>query len=214
MLGLFKKRESPVNAILKASDDEYVDIVKDIFDHLDPATRAHVLVAYQSVIGLIYALQNDAKKHGQKWSLKDFIRDCAERQAVAKDEIDTRRYAWFMWAAMLYRMGAIADGEPSKIEKLGEVWCDLARAAPFLKALLPDNVVWSPEEKAFFDRVIHDDDEELVIWAIRYGGGGVSKTEAVRRLADEYDTISYLGGFLYRTPERLRAELSIKDNEK
>ncbi len=207
MFGFFKKKkEDPLAAVLKLPDSEYCDYVKGVFDYLDPATRAHVLVGYQTLTIIVSVYRNEAKKRGENWTLEGFILDCSEKQVAANDEINTRRYAWFMWAAMLYRMREIATRDESKLEILGEIWCDIARAAPFLKSLLPDNVVWKPDEKIYFDLVIKEDEEDLVIWAITYGQGGVMKTKAVQRLSDEYDSIDYIAGRLMRTPERLRPQ--------
>lgn len=206
MFGLFKKRkdESPLAAVLRSSEADYCVFAKDVFDHLDLPTRAHVLVGYMSVTTLVTVLRNEAERRGQEWSIEGFILECAEKQPLQKDQINSRRYAWFMWAAMLYKMREASDGNNELREMLGEVWCDIARAAPLLKSLLPDNVVWKPEEKTFFDLVIHEDSEDLVIWAIKYGQGGVSDTNAVQRLANEYDTIDFMAGGLCRTPESLR----------
>lgn len=204
MFNFLKKKQDHTDNLLGFSDDEYCNVVKGVFDNMDEPTRAHILVAFQHVFVLVQVMKVETKKRGMEWTTKDLIRDFANAQKLAKDEVNIRRQAWLMWATMLHRMGEISKGSAQKMEVLGEVWCNIARASPLLKSLLPDNIVWDRDEKSYFDLVINEDDEELVIWAINSGNSGVSKTAAVRKLADEYSSIIYSDWGLQRLPERLR----------
>jgi hypothetical protein len=63
-----------------------------------------------------------------------------------------------------------------------------------LKALLPDNVVWKPEEKVWFDLMINDPKPGMVAWAINHGGPKtIWKSPAVKTLAEEYGLFYFDG---------------------
>ena len=189
-----KKAENPLRAILNGGDADYANFVKELFDGLDNATKAHVLVAYQNLIPIVGAMHNVAKQQGSAFSIDDFIIECAENQATANDEVNTRRYAWFMWAALVYRLVTMSSRDIGLRDTLAEIWCDVARCAPFLKALLPDNVVWKTEEKVWFEYVIHDPKPEMVAWAINHGGPKpIWKAPAIKKLAEEYGLFYFDG---------------------
>lgn len=189
-----KKKENPLRTILRGGNADYANFVRDLFATLDNATKAHVLVAYQNLIPLIGAVQHVARQQGSAFSIDDFIVECAEGQAAARDEINTRRFAWFLWAALVYRLVTMSGGDVGLRNTLADIWCDIARCAPFLKALLPDNVVWKPDEKVWFDLVIHEPQPEMVAWAINHGGPkAIWKAPAVKKLAEEYG-LSYREG--------------------
>ncbi len=195
MFGLFKKKqENPMRTVLSGGNADYANFVREVFNGLDNATLAHVLVAYQNLIPIVGAMHNVAKQQGSAFSIDDFIIECADKQASAKDEINTRRYAWFFWAALIYRLATMAEKDVGLRETLGDVWCDVARCPPFLKTLLPDNVVWKSDEKVWFEHVIHDPKPQMVAWAINHGGPKtVWKTLAVKKLAEEYGLFHFEG---------------------
>ncbi|MBK0327091.1 hypothetical protein I5535_07275 [Rhodobacteraceae bacterium F11138] len=195
MFGFLKKKsEIPLREILNGGNADYANFVKELFDGLDNATKAHVLVAYQNLIPIVGAMHNVAKQQGSAFSIDDFIIECAEKQAAARDEINTRRFAWFMWAAIVYRLVTMSNRDVGMRDTLAEVWCDIARCAPFLKALLPDNVVWKPDEKVWFDLMINDPTPGMVAWAINHGGPKVIwQSSAIKKLADEFGLFYFEG---------------------
>lgn len=196
MFGFLKKKKQadPLRAILNGGNADYANFVRELFDGQDNATKAHVLVAYQNLIPLIGAMQNVARQQGTAFSIDDFIIECAEKQEAAKDEVNTRRFAWFMWAALVYRLVTISGRDVGLRDTLAEIWCDIARCAPFLKALLPDNVVWKPDEKVWFDLMIHDPKPGMVAWAINHGGPKtIWKAPAIKNLAEEYGLFYFDG---------------------
>lgn len=179
---------------MNGGNADYANFVKKLFDNMDNATKARVLVAYQNIIPLFSAMQNFANERGAAFSIDDFIIDCAAKQTAASDEINTRRFAWFMWAAMVYRLVTMSGRDIGLRDTLAEVWCDIARCAPLLKALLPDNVVWKPDEKVWFELMINDPKPEMVVWAINHGGPKtIWKSLAVKKLADEHGLFYFEG---------------------
>lgn len=195
MFGFLKKKpENPLRVILNGGNADYANFVKEIFDGMDNATKAHVLVAYQNLIPIVGAMHNVAKQQDSAFSIDDFIIECAEKQAAAKDEINTRRFAWFMWAALVYRLVTMSGRDIGLKDTLAEIWCDIARCAPFLKALLPNNVVWKPDEKDWFSLMINDPEPGMVAWAINHGGPKVIwKSPAIKKLADEFGLLYFEG---------------------
>jgi len=178
---------------------------------MDNATKAHVLVAYQNLIPLINVMRELNRKQGSAFSIDDFIVECAEKQGSAKDEINVRRFAWFLWAALVYRLVTISDSDVGLRDTLAEIWCGIARCAPFLKTLLPDNVVWKPNEKVWFDVMIYDPKPSMVAWAINHGGPKtIWKAPAVKTLAEEYQLFYHEGsgtlGPVSYIPPRSRPE--------
>ena len=189
-----KKKENPFRAILRGGNADYANFVREVFDGLDNATKAHVLVAYQNLIPIVGAMHNVARQQGSAFSIDDFIVECAEKQEAATDEINTRRFAWFLWAALVYRLVTMAGKDVGLRDTLAEIWCDIARCAPFLKALLPDNVVWKTDEKVWFELMIDDPKPGMVAWAINHGGPKtIWKAPAVKKLAEEYGLFYFEG---------------------
>lgn len=193
MFGLFKKKDKSgsLRVILKSGNAEYADFVREFFAGLDRPTRAHVLVAYKNLGPMIWALENNARNSGKSFSLDDFIIQCEDEQAAAKDEINSRRYAWFMWAALLFRLERMASRDTGLTDALASAWADLARDAPLLKALLPDNVVWKAEEKVWFAEELANSDPELVTFVINHSAPKIIwPSVKIKELAEEY-------GFFY-----------------
>ncbi len=195
---LKKKKDSPFRAILDGGNADYANFVRELFNVLDNSTKAHVLVAYQNLIPIMGAMQSVARQQGSAFSIDDFIVECAGQQEDARDEVNARKYAWFLWAALVYRLVAVSGGDVGLRDTLAEIWCDVAKCAPFLKALLPDNVVWTSDEKVWFELIIHDPEPEMVAWAINHGGPEtIWKAPAVKKLAEEY------GLFYFKSAETM-----------
>jgi hypothetical protein len=181
--------------MLDADPQTFSDFVSELFEKMDPATRAHVLVAYQNFIPIIGALQGVARREGKDFSLNNFIADCSRNQSTGSDEINSRRYAWFTWAGLIYRMSGMANGNESIKEVLAEIWCEIARAAPLLKGLLPDNIVWKEEEKVYFDQVLREHDRDCIVWAINHAAPRIIwKSPAIADLAKENELFYFDGG--------------------
>lgn len=189
---LKKKKENPLRAIFRGENADYAIFVREMLEGLDNATKAHVLVAYQNIIPLVGAMHNVVRHQGSAFSLDDFIVKISEKQEAATDEINTRRFAWFLWAALVYRLVVLAGKDVGLRDTLAEIWCDIARCAPFLKALLPDNVVWKTDEKVWFELMIDYPKPGMVAWAINHGGPKtIWKAPAVKKLAEEYGLLYF-----------------------
>jgi hypothetical protein len=169
MWGLFKKRkpENEFVALLKFDAARYASSIDHLFSEMDSATRAHILVAYENLLPVVSIMYSEARKKGEDFSLDDFIPEVvAKMQASAGDEVNSRRFAWFLFAALLGRLEKLSKIDNTALEVGAKIWCLLSEDAVFLKRLLPNNIVWKPEEKEWFD--LAQPDEKLVEWVINF----------------------------------------------
>lgn len=169
MFGLFKrkKQKNQFVAMLAFDNATYATMIAELFETMDPATRAHVLVAYENLVPLLSAMWSAAKKQGEEVTVEMFIPLVAEKLDAAQgDEIGSRRWSWFLFASLLGRLEKLSRDNPSIAETGAKIWCAIAADAPRLKGLLPSNIVWKPEEKEWFDLSMADD--KLTEWAINH----------------------------------------------
>lgn len=194
MFGLFKRKtpENPLKSVLDQDCLAYALFVEELFENMERGSRAHVLVAYLNLFPTISVMRSYAAEHGEEYSIDEFILGCAHNHEAANDEINTRRHAWFMWAAMIYRITEKCADEDKIRDILAGIWCGIARDSPLLKALLPDNVVWQNDEKAYFDLVLNGPDKEIVAWTINHGGPRVIwPSPVIKSLAEKFDLFHY-----------------------
>jgi len=160
MFNIFRRKDSQdvrskpgrVFAFLLRSDDaSFVREIEKLFLSLDAATRAHVIVAYCNLIPGISATYMEYKKQGKNYTIEDFIMMASEKlDKRIDDEVNSRRWTWFLYAALLARLEKLNRRDPSVADVGAAIWCDLVEETPRLKALLPNNAVWKPEEKEWF----------------------------------------------------------------
>lgn len=182
-----KKAEKPQNdyvALLGLAPQAYAEAMRDFFDVMDPATKAHVVVAYENLLPVLSACYSHAKKEGGSFTVEDFIRELGPRLDTYTDEVNSRRMAWSLFAALLGRLEKLAR-DNAGIKELGAgIWCGLVREMPRLKALLPNNVVWKPQEKDWFD--LSKSDADMLEFGLNHTVPPVfAKTVPVEAMAKE-----------------------------
>jgi hypothetical protein len=74
----------------------------------------------------------------------------AKLTSPTDDEINKRRYEWFLRALLLYRLMQKAPANPSLKGTIVRIWATLASSGQYLKTLLEGNIIWSEEEKSWF----------------------------------------------------------------
>ena len=200
MFGIFKKKEAEPHRVVKIMETDdaiFTAFVGETFSGMDRATRAHVLVAYQNLIPILSVMMTVAKRERTKSSIEYFIADCATQADNANDEVNSRRYAWFLFAAMLYRLGAIATKSDDLRDKVAYIWCSIARDAPLLKTLLPNNCVWKEEEKEWFSDKMRQPEQDFVVYTINHGSPKtIWDSPEIQRLAEEFG-LRYFKSGLY-----------------
>jgi len=194
MFGLFKKQQDlskNVKQFLLDTDAAFVSFCEHLFLEVEPATRAHILVAYKNIEPTIPIVIAHMKQNGINYSLDDLIYEFSKEAERYSDEINSRRYTWSLWAALLYRLGKMSERGKSDIkEHVATIWCQIAEDAPLLKALLPHNVVWTEKEKAWFDFSLLRDDLDFISYVVHYSmPKSLWGTDAVKILADNHNFI-------------------------
>lgn len=184
--------------LLELEGKDYADAIKKIFNEFIPATRAHILVAYENLNVILAAFEQEfEEKTGEELNIERFIRWLAEgAEKRMDDEINSRRLTWFLHAALLKRIAKRARNNDNIVEIGAKIWCTIAEDAPRLKELLPNNVVWDADEKMRFD--LSGTDKELI-------GEVLSRTipsvfaehEYVEEFADSKDIVFSSDGFRF-----------------
>ncbi|MFN3546044.1 MAG: hypothetical protein ACK4U0_01015 [Mesorhizobium sp.] len=153
MFGLFSRgrQQNRHVAMLGLADPAYAAAMRELFAGMDSSARAHVLVAHHNLSGAVARLPAEGRKQPDRPALETFIPIAAARMADSPDDIDSRRWSWFLFAALLARLEKIATDMPAVAQAGAEIWCAIAADSPRLKQLLPGNVIWKPQEKADFD---------------------------------------------------------------
>ena len=163
MFGFFKRPSKPqiqkqgdLAGLLSFDDISYANAIFRLFERMDAATRAHVVVAYQNLLPILSVLYTHAQETGESVTVEEFIRRTVGTLDSYTDEINSRRMSWFLFAAYLARMEKLARENSAIATIAARIWCVLVAEIPRLKVLLPNNVVWKPEEKTWFDLSLSD----------------------------------------------------------
>ncbi|SCC78517.1 hypothetical protein [Saliniramus fredricksonii] len=160
MFGFFKKKPeindrthaAIYNEIILLSNNQYADVVKDTFNHMDDGNRAFTLIAHVNLIPMLSGQFLAKQKRGENFTIEEFIPQLGERlDEAAGDQVKVRRLTWFLFAAMLARLEKLSYSSPEFISVGAEIWCKIIGASPFLRNMLVNNIVWSEEELAWFD---------------------------------------------------------------
>lgn len=158
MFGLFKKKSS-LPSILKLSDNDFVQAAVDGIKAGDPASGAMIAVAYMNLIPIIAVSKRIAEEKNDPTLPTDtdgFIKMLAEKQH--EDEIGQRRTSWFFLAAVLMRATTLANKNKELENRVAEIWIHVAEGCRFLKNSLEHNVIWSANEKQWFNMLKDEND--------------------------------------------------------
>ncbi|WP_152975873.1 hypothetical protein [Ensifer adhaerens] len=122
-------------------------------------------MAYENLLPVVSVMYSEAKKSGGVFTLDNFIPDVAQKLELSHgDEINSRRLAWFLFAALLGRLERLSKTNNGALTAGAKIWCLLAEDAHFLKRLLPSNVVWRSDEKVWFD--LTQSDQKILEWTV------------------------------------------------
>mgnify|MGYP000689939726 CR=1 FL=1 len=111
MFGWFSKpkQENEFLQLLAFGNDQYATTIGEMFTGMDRGIRAHVLVAYENLLPVLSATYSVAQQRGDDFTIEHFIPQIVEKLEAAKgNEIATRRWSWFLFAAMLGRLEKIS----------------------------------------------------------------------------------------------------------
>jgi len=147
-------------ALLLLPDQRYATIIRDYLEHAEPGSRAMFIVAYDNLRMLVNADYSAARKKGESpLRVEGFIRLLAEQwERAIEDEINSRRYSWFLQAALIGRLDKLSRQDMT-LQTLGaECWVLLAGSAKHLNALIRSNIVWKDEEKWAYEHLKKEDE--------------------------------------------------------
>ncbi|QEE35854.1 hypothetical protein FTO60_09140 [Octadecabacter sp. SW4] len=175
MAGFFKgifgrgSSHAPSNPLLlplEFSDSEFVSYLVESLEHYDPQTRAMVLVAHVNLSIMLPVFATEAAKRGEEMGVREFIKLTAESVGNAKDDIARRKPTWFHLASLLKHGTDIARQRPELAQQLSSVWALIAADSIYLRSLLPNNIIWTDEEKEFFRPYYNDGENEFLSFAV------------------------------------------------
>jgi hypothetical protein len=157
LFGWFKKDEAKSQSFderfLSLSPEALGSAIERIIQEEIPATCAMYVVAYDNLRPLSAAARSAAAQNNNKPILiEDFIKILGDGiEKWKNDEIRSRRFSWLFMAANIARLDKLARNQESLKTSGAKCWIKLAESARHLKVLLPDNIVWSSNEKTWYD---------------------------------------------------------------
>jgi hypothetical protein len=125
-----------------------------------------VAVAYQNLIPTLSGVARVYRSRNIAFTIEIFIRQLERDLPTATDEVNSRRLHWFFMAALVGRLEKIAKETPAVIDVGAVLWTIILTEYPRLKVLLPHNVVWSDQEKEWFD--LSQTDATLIERGVNY----------------------------------------------
>lgn len=152
-MAFWKKRRKDTStlSIARLPSRQYLSFIVRFVDEMDPATRAHVAVAYQNFIPLVSALYQFNNERGVAFESEDLLESLADEAEKSSDEINQRRFSWLYFAGLIARLEKLARKDEAVVPVGATLWTIIITEYPRLKLLLPHNIVWKEDEKLWFD---------------------------------------------------------------
>lgn len=133
---------------------EFIESICRLVETSDPGSRVQILVAYQNLESTLWVMD--------KWvadgatSITPGIEGYLDNLSTTQpnDEIGKRRVGWFTTAALLKRAEFIASEKPEHHRRLARTWLQLSNCGPFIHSCLRHNVIWSADEKEWFEPIV------------------------------------------------------------
>lgn len=162
---------------------EFIESICRLVETSDPGSRVHTLVAYQNLESILWIMD--------KWvadgatSITPGIDGYLDNLSTTRptNEIGERRVGWLTTAALLRRAELIASGQPEHHRRLARTWLQLSNCGPLIHSCLRHNVIWSAEEKEWFEPIVIA--ETGKVYDI-YGGEFASREAILRHVAPKW----------------------------
>lgn len=144
--------------ILKLKDATFIKALQYMITTQEPAACAMCIVAYENQGPQLNASfylahtdkTSDAPKNLEEYLYKVIIY-ALKKKEYQYNEIAQRRLMWFYQAGLIRRATEMAEQNNIFVDDVADIWLALTRGSAFLKRLLEHNVIWSREEKMWFD---------------------------------------------------------------
>ncbi|MBI5205414.1 MAG: hypothetical protein HZA11_10905 [Nitrospirae bacterium] len=155
----FKNEDNGYEGFLKLSDSTFIKTMQQWITTQEPAACAMCIVAYENQRSIlqvsIYLAHTDKNSDAPK-NLQEYLYILAntlKEQHILNNEIGSRRLGWFFQAGLVLRATEIAEQNNIFVDDVVDIWIALIRGSAFLKRLLEHNVIWSRDEKVWFDNL-------------------------------------------------------------
>lgn len=189
------KTENEYVTMLSFDDETYAKVILRVFEKMDPATRAYVVVAYQNMVPVLSMAYMAGEKSGDEITVEKFIQEWTKDldNPDYQDEINSRRTAWFLFAGLLGRLEKLALRN-KEVKSIGaKIWCLLIPEFSRLRVLLPKNIVWTDKEKEWFKMLLmYGNYKKIIEIAINHFVPPIfAKTKLVEDFAKNHGVLYY-----------------------
>jgi hypothetical protein len=179
MLNFFKKKRE-VKLLISVLNLSNVDFVKKVSNSIELGSGAMLAAAYLNTTTLLSV---------SEVSLEDYIK-LVVPHCISQDELKERRFTWFYLAALIRRAGYIAKGNPELENMVASIWVIVAEGCRNIYDKLKNNILWSDEEKIWFDILKGCDEVEGIDYCIKHiMPSWLLKNTIIIALKDKYNII-------------------------
>lgn len=142
---------SNAEIVLGLPDDGFADFARDLLSPLHPSATAMVLVAYwlENHIYNFLLKNNDVVVRSTRDLIK-FNGGLEEKEKRAANERGVRRCGWPLHASILMNLEHLSQEGTRYVPQLLFIWEDLLKNSVEVNRWLPNNQIWSGEEKEPF----------------------------------------------------------------
>jgi hypothetical protein len=138
--------------LLAVSDDEYLALVRGGLESESAQSWLMVAVAYMTAVPMASATM-ESTKYDTLPTMNDVVMSIAYCVDKAQgDELQSRRFMW-LFQAMLILNAKKYVGNSKYETAVAELWIYLARGCELLPQGLADIIIWTRDEKAYFDGI-------------------------------------------------------------
>ena len=146
---------------------ELAQFVSEFISNAQPSERAMCVVGVENLKPVLRAMRDLAKEKAQHFdsaSALGITHKLIER--AGDDPVKSRRALWHVMANLVMHLDSIAIDEPQLTEIAIDVWLMLAESGQYIPNLLRSNIVWTADEKCWFENV--KTEREGMMYVIKY----------------------------------------------
>jgi len=136
--------------IMGAGKDVAAKVKSEEFADLSEARRGE-LEKLGTLEGLIEMIGRDYNSFGGLFGKLRSVSRWGIKNAKIGNEATKRRLLWFLYAAFLMRAEKIVQTTEQDRDKIADAWIHIIQNATFFRTVLEHNILWSDEEKVWFE---------------------------------------------------------------
>lgn len=178
----FRKKPEPPPTVTSATPLRRAEAILSGMHATIPNGHAQILIALANT-RINYEVYRDVmRKQGKEFTVDDYIRQNERLLAEHKAEIPQRRLMWFLTAAMIYSLGD-GNGDPEVEDRLAQIYILLADSSEFMLNVLEHNILWTADEKVWFDKHNSNRSGVVLLWVPK----GLKKHPRLLAYAKQHD---------------------------